>query len=142
MTNIKETGINDRSFEQIEAQIRCLMNQLESSLLGECLKQFDIQTRLIVKGDQQYRHVLREEKTYNTCAGPVRVERSLYRGPDGDNICPLELQAGIIEGSWTPSPARMGYYVTALLSPYQGEKLFKKLDRSTPSKSALDRLSR
>jgi phenylpyruvate tautomerase PptA (4-oxalocrotonate tautomerase family) len=142
MTNIKETGINDRSFEQIEAQIRCLMNQLESSLLGECLKQFDIQTRLIVKGDQQYRHVLREEKTYNTCAGPVRVERSLYRGPDGDNICPLELQAGIIEGSWTPSAARMGYYVTALLSPYQGEKLFKKLDRATPSKSALDRLSR
>jgi hypothetical protein len=42
MTNIKETGINDRSFEQIKAQIRCLMNQLESSLLGECLKQFDI----------------------------------------------------------------------------------------------------
>jgi hypothetical protein len=54
----------------------------------------------------------------------------------------LELQAGIIEGSWTPSAARMGYYVTALLSPYQGEKLFKKLDRATPSKSALDRLSR
>jgi hypothetical protein len=90
MTNIKETAINDRSFEQIEAEISCLMNQLESSLLGECLEQFDVQTRLIVKGDQQYRHVLREEKTYNTCAGPVRVERSLYRGPDGDNICPLE----------------------------------------------------
>jgi hypothetical protein len=102
MTNIKEikeTGINDRSFEHIEAQIRCLINQLESSLLGECLKQFDIQTRLIFKGDQQYRHVLHEEKTYNTCAGPVRVERLLYRGPDGDNICPLELQVGIIEGS-------------------------------------------
>jgi hypothetical protein len=26
MTNIKETGINDRSFEQIEAQIRYLSN--------------------------------------------------------------------------------------------------------------------
>jgi hypothetical protein len=34
MTNIKETGINDRSFEQIEAEISCLMNQLESSLLA------------------------------------------------------------------------------------------------------------
>ncbi|MFT5635560.1 MAG: hypothetical protein ACI89T_001003 [Cognaticolwellia sp.] len=65
MTNIKETAINDRYFEQIEAEIRCLMNQLESSLLGECLEPFDIQTRLIVKGDQQYRHVLREVKTYN-----------------------------------------------------------------------------
>jgi hypothetical protein len=142
MANIKENGINDRSFEQIEAEVRCLINQLESSILGECLEQFDIQSKHIVKDGQQYRHVLREEKTYLTCAGSVKVERSLYRGPDGDNICPLELQAGIIEGSWTPSAARMGYYVTALLSPYQGEKLFKNLDRFTPSKSALDRLSR
>ena len=142
MANIKEIGVNSRSFEQIEAEVRCLMNQLESSILGECLEQFDIQTKLVVKGDQQYRHVLREEKTYLTCAGPIRVERSLYRGPDGENICPLELQAGIIEGSWTPSAARVSYYVTALISPYQGEELFKKLDRLTPSKSALDRLSR
>ena len=142
MTQIKETGTNDRSFEQIEAEVRCLMNQLESSILGECLEQFDIQTKLIVKNGQQYRYVLREEKNYLTCAGPVRVERSLYRGPDGDNICPLELQAGIIEGSWTPSAARIGYYVTALISPYQGEKLFKEFERFTPSKSALDRLSR
>jgi phenylpyruvate tautomerase PptA (4-oxalocrotonate tautomerase family) len=142
MMNIKEKGINDRSFEQIEAEVRGLINQLESSTLGECLEQFDIQTRAIVKGGQQYRHVLREKKTYLTCAGPVRVERSLYRGPDGDNICPLELQGGIIEGSWTPSAARMGYYVTAQLSPYQGENLFRTLDRFTPSKSALDRLSR
>ena len=142
MANIKESGVNSRSFEQIEAEVRCLMNQLESSLLGECLEQFDIQTKWVVKGGQQYRHVLREEKTYLTCAGPIRVKRSLYRGPDGENICPLELQAGIIEGSWTPSAARMSYYVTALISPYQGEALFKKLGRSTPSKSALDRLSR
>jgi len=142
MTNIKETGINDRSFEQIEAEVRSLMNQLESSILGECLGQFDIQSKLIVKGGKQYRHVLREEKNYLTCAGSVRVERSLYRGSDGNNICPLELQAGIIEGCWTPSAARIGYYVTAHLSPYQGENLFKKLDRFTPSKSALDRLSR
>jgi hypothetical protein len=142
MTNIKKSGINERSFEHIEAQVRSLINQLESSILGECLEQFDIQTKLIVKGGQQYRHVLRKEKTYLTCAGPVRVERSLYRGPEGDNICPLELQAGIIEGSWTPSAARVGYYVTALLSPYQGENLFRILDRFTPSKSALDRFSR
>ena len=42
MANIKENGLNDRSFEQIEAEVRCLINQLESSILGECLEQFDI----------------------------------------------------------------------------------------------------
>lgn len=142
INNIK--GINDRysSFEKIEDDVKRLMNHLESTLLGECLQQYDIHTKIIVKNGELYRHVLREEKTYLTCAGKVSVERSLYRGTDGTNICALELQAGIIESSWTPSAAKSAYYVTAQLSPYQGEKLLKELGRFTPSKSSLDRLSR
>ena len=42
---------------------------------------------------------------------------------------------------WTPSAARLGCYVTAQLSPYQGEKLFKEFGQLQPSKSALSRLS-
>jgi hypothetical protein len=37
--------------------------------------------------------------------------------------------------------ARLGCYVTAQLSPYQGEKLFEEFGRLQPSKSALTRLS-
>jgi hypothetical protein len=33
MRNIKEISLNDRSFEQIEAEVRSLMNPLESSIL-------------------------------------------------------------------------------------------------------------
>ena len=140
--NIKSITQRYQSFGQIEADVKGLMNRLERAILSESLEQYDIHTKVIVNNGVLYRHVLREEKTYLTCAGKVNVERSLYRGPDGSNICPLELQAGIIEGSWTPSAARTAYYITAQLSPYQGEKLLKELGRFAPSKSSLDRLSR
>ncbi len=140
--NIKSITQRGQSFEQIETDIKGLMNRLESAILSESLEQYDIHTKVIIKNGVLYRHVLREEKTYLTCAGKVNVERSLYRSPDGKNICPLELQAGIVEGSWTPSAARAAYYITAQLSPYQGENLLKELGRFTPSKSSLDRLSR
>jgi hypothetical protein len=142
INNIKSITKRYQSFEQIEQDIKMLMNKLESAVLTESLEQYDIHTKVIINDGKLYRHVLREEKTYFACAGKISVERSLYRGPDGTNICPLELQSGIIESSWTPSAARSAYYVTAQLSPYQGENLFKELGRFTPSKSSLDRLSR
>jgi hypothetical protein len=50
--------------------------------------------------------------------GPVRVERSLYRRPHGEHaLCPLELRAGIIEGSWTPLAAKQATWVVAHLTP-------------------------
>ena len=128
------------SFEKAEQAIRELVVELEKSMVQETLSQYDINTPIVIRDGKVYRQVLRQNKTYTSAAGPVTVERSLYRA-DGQCICPLELQAGIIENYWTPSAARLGCYVTAQLSPYQGEDLFKELGRLQPSKSALSRLS-
>jgi hypothetical protein len=128
------------SFEKAEQAIRELVVELEKSMLQETLSHYDINTPTVVRDGTVYRQVLRQNKTYLSAAGPVQVERSLYRA-DGQCICPLELQAGIIEDYWTPSAARLGCYVTAQLSPYQGEKLFAEFGRLQPSKSTLTRLS-
>ena len=109
-------------------------------MVQETLSQYDFNTPIVIRDGKVYRQVLRQNKTYISAAGPVKVERSLYRA-EGQCICPLELQAGIIEDYWTPSAARLGCYVTAQLSPYQGEKLFKDFGQLQPSKSALSRLS-
>jgi hypothetical protein len=112
------------SFEKAEQAIRELVVELvvelEKSMVQETLSQYDINTPIVVRDGKVYRQVLRQNKTYISAAGPVNVERSLYRA-EGQCICPLELQAGIIENYWTPSAARLGCYVTAQLSPYQGE---------------------
>ena len=128
------------SFEKAEQAIRELVVELEKSMVQETLSHYDINTPIIVRDGKVYRQVLRQNKTYTSAAGPVEVERSLYRAEE-QCICPLELQAGIIEGYWTPMAARLGCYVTAQLSPYQGEKLFEEFGRLQPSKSALTRLS-
>ncbi|MDD5267665.1 MAG: hypothetical protein PHO08_11125 [Methylococcales bacterium] len=109
-------------------------------MVQETLSHYDINTPIVVRDGKVYRQVLRQNKTYTSAAGPVQVERSLYRAEE-QCICPLELQAGIIENYWTPSAARLGCYVTAQLSPYQGEKLFQEFGQLQPSKSALSRLS-
>lgn len=128
------------SFEQAEKVIKKLVGELEVSMVQEALSQYDINVPIIEYDGKIYHQVLRKGKTYSSSAGKVTVDRSLYRA-DGQCICPLELQAGIIEDFWTPSAARLGCYVTAHLSPYQGEKLFQEFAHLQPSKSSLTRLS-
>lgn len=128
------------SFEQAEKVIKKLVGELEVTLVQEALSQYDIDVPIIEYEGKIYHQVLRKDKIYTCSAGKVTVERSLYRA-DGQCICPLELQAGIIEDFWTPSAARLGCYVTAHLSPYQGEKLFQEFGHLQPSKSSLTRLS-
>jgi hypothetical protein len=90
---------------------------------------------------ERYDQVLRCETTYNSAVGPVRVERSLYRPPSGGRaVCPLELNAGLIEGYWTPLAAKQASWAVAHLTPQESEELFDMLGNMTPSKSTLDRL--
>ena len=131
------------SVEAFEREVRQLMAEVEQEVVGEGLSQFDMDAPVVEVDGQRYRQVYRGEKRYLSAAGEVRVERSLYRAKPGDQaICPLEMQAGIVDGYWTPLAARQGVWVTAQLPPAEGEALFRELGNMTPSKSSLDRLSR
>ena len=105
------------SFENAEQEIRGLVVELEKSMVQETLSQYDINTPIVVRDGQVYRQVLRQNKTYTSAAGPVNVERSLYRA-EGQCICPLELQAGIIESHLRCNPCQIhrrkrgGYFVS------------------------------
>ncbi|MEN8251890.1 MAG: hypothetical protein ABFS32_23415 [Bacteroidota bacterium] len=138
--NVSHVQKNYDSFEQAEKAIKELVGDLEKFVVQETLSQYDIDVPLIEYEGKVYHQVIRSNQSYLTAAGKISLERSLYRA-DGHCICPLELQAGIIEDFWTPSAARLGCYVSAHLSPYQGEKLFKEFGYLQPSKSSLTRLS-
>lgn len=113
----------------------------EREALGHELARFDLDVPAVEVAGERYHRVLRCATTYTSAVGPVRVERSLYRHPHDDHaVCPLELRAGIIEGSWTPLAAQQATWVVAHLTPQEGEELFALLGNMTPSKSTLDRL--
>jgi hypothetical protein len=128
-------------FDQFEPDLHRLFGAAEREALGHELARFDLDVPQVEVEGERYARVLRCETTYTSAAGPVRVERSLYRSPSGGRaICPLELRAGMIEGSWTPRAAQQATWAVAHLTPQESEELFDLIGNMTPSKSTLDRL--
>jgi hypothetical protein len=127
--------------DAFEQNLHRLFVAAEREALGQELSRFDLDVPALEVEGERYHRVLRCATTYTSAAGPVRVERSLYRCSQGGHaLCPLELRAGIIEGAWTPLAAKQATWVVAHLTPQEGEDLFVLLGNMTPSKSTLDRL--
>jgi len=131
-------------FEQFERELHeCIMN-LERECIAQELARYDVAAEHIEVAGVSYQPVLQAAETYLSTAGPVRVERHLYRpaGRNAKSLCPLELRAGIINGYWTPRAARQGAFVLAQLPAAAAEALFAELGAMQPSRSTLDRLPR
>lgn len=137
-----QQGVPD--FEQFEHELHEHIMNLEREYLAEDLARYDVEAEQIEVGGMSYQPVLQAAETYLSTAGPVRVERHLYRpaGRNTKSICPLELRAGIISGYWTPQAARHGAFVMAQLPAGPAAALFQELGAMQPSRSTLDRLPR
>jgi hypothetical protein len=131
-------------FELFERELHEQMIALEQELVAAELARYDVVAELIEVEGVRYHPVLTTAETYLSTAGPVRVERHLYRpaGRNAKSLCPLELRAGIVAGYWTPRAARLGAFVVAQLTAGETEALFAELGAMHPSRSSLDRLPR
>jgi hypothetical protein len=131
-------------FEQFERELHEHIMNLERECVAEELSRYDVRAEQIEIAGVPYRPVLQAATTYLSAAGPVRVERQLYRpaGQRAKSVCPLELRAGIIQGYWTPRAARQGAFVMAQLPAATAAALFAELGTMQPSRSTLDRLPR
>jgi hypothetical protein len=131
-------------FERFERELHEHMRNLEQECVAAELARYDVRAERIEVGGVSYQPVVQAAETYLSAAGPVRVERHLYRpaGRNAKSICPLELRAGIISGYWTPQAARHGAFVMAQLPAGAAEALFQELGAMHPSRSTLDRLPR
>ena len=133
----------EESFESFENRLHKQLQDVERELLAEDLAASDVDVPGIIVEGTAYRRVLRAEETYMTAAGPVRVERTLYKDRSDEAeraIVPMELKAGIVGGFWTPTAARQAAWVVSQMTPQTAEELFTRLGHMSPSKSSLDRL--
>lgn len=132
-----------KDFAVFERELHARVMALEREVLAEEFAQADVSTDAIVVAGVVYRRVVRCSDTYFTAAGPVRVERGLYKDRSDESspaICPMELRLGIIEARWTPMAAQLATWVVSQMTPASAEELFARVGNMTPSKSALDRL--
>ena len=129
-----------QDFDAFAQELHRLFVAGEREALGHALARFDLDVPAIEVDGERYHRVLRCATTYNSAAGPVRVERSLYRSPQGGHaVCPLALRTGLIEGSWTPLAAQQATWGVAHLTPKEGEARLDLLGNMTPSQSTRDR---
>lgn len=129
-------------FERFERELHEHVMALERDLLADELKRYDVTADEISVGGVSYRPSVESTQTYLSAAGALEVSRHLYRpaGRSSKSICPLELQAGIIAGLWTPRAARQGAFAMAHLTPRESATLFEEIGGMAPSASSLDRL--
>ena len=66
-------------FETIETDIREAFAETERAALTEVLQRYDVDSPKVEFKGEIYRSATRCEKTYMSSAGPIRVERTLYR---------------------------------------------------------------
>ncbi|MDH5676946.1 MAG: hypothetical protein OEZ06_32820 [Myxococcales bacterium] len=145
MSERRKRGKPPGDFAQFEEELHQRVMAVERELLAEELARGDIDAEAVEVDGVSYRRAVRSIGHYQTAAGVVQVERTLYR-PRGkarkgaQSLSPLDLQVGIVEGRWTPRAAKQAAWVVAHLTPGQGAEMFERLGQMTPSRSSLERL--
>ena len=136
-------GQRGQRFEEFEEQLHELMMARERELLAEDMARADVDVPAIEVNGITYRQVSRDTLEYLTAAGPVQVERSLYkdRSDEGERaIVPMELELGIMAGYFTPRAAKQGLWLVSQMTPTTAAECCERMGNMTPSKSTLDRL--
>ena len=130
-------------FEAFELEVRDMVMEVEAEIIAFALSTKDIDAPAVVIGDVVHRRAVRCSASYQTSAGKVSVERTLYRPPDGGPcVAPMDLRAGIVEGRWTPRAAKQGIFALAHLPTETAAEMFETIGCMEPSKSGLDRLGK
>lgn len=130
-------------FAEFERGLHAEVMKLEREVLTEELARADVDATTVVIEGVEYRRALRSEHAYMTAAGEVSVTRTLYRDrsdPGAQAVCPLELNAGIVAGFWSPVAAEQSLWIVSQMTPKLGEDLLRRMGNMTPSKASLDRL--
>jgi hypothetical protein len=130
-------------FAEVERTLHAKMMAIEREMLADIMSAHDVDAAAIEIEGVAHRRVLRADQTYVTAAGPVTVERWLYRDRSNDaarSVSPMELRLGVVGEFWTEHAAKTALWVVAQMTPQKAEDLFGRIGGMTPSKSSLDRL--
>jgi len=130
-------------FEKFERDLHAQIMAVERDIVAEELAKADVDRGSVQIEGTLYRRVLRSTQTYQTAAGPVHVERTLYKDrtdPEMPSMCVVDARTGIVAGRWTPLAAKQATWMVSQMTPQLAEEAFERLGNMAPSKSSLDRL--
>jgi hypothetical protein len=132
-----------QAFADFERELHRRFLEAERDVIADEMARFDVDTDAVLVEGKLHRRVLRQKQTYETSAGEVIVERTLYKDRTdavGRCVSPMELTLGIVGDFWTPRAAQQALWVVTQMTPQKGAELFERAGNMTPSKSSLQRL--
>ena len=132
-----------KDFAEFERKLHERVMEVEREVIGEALAEADLDAPAVTIDGQLHRKVLRSSETYMTAAGPVRVERTLYKDRTDARfkaISAMDVRVGVVDGFWTPLAAKQASWIVAQMTPGKAEELLHRMGNMEPSKSSLDRL--
>lgn len=135
--------IGPQSFADFERELHRRFLEAERDVIAGEMARFDTDADAVVIDGKVHRRVLRQKQTYETSAGEVVVERTLYKDRTeraGRCVSPMELTLGIVGDFWTPRAAHQALWVVTQMTPQKSAELFERAGNMTPSKSSLQRL--
>ncbi len=137
----KEPGDRD-NFQDFERDFHALVMAFEAEVVGKQLQRYDVEANHIEVHGERYRRKGEFDNSYQGLAGNFTIKRALYVpcSGRGRGVVPLELRAGIVEGTWTPLLAQVMARAVASTTPKDASELFEHFGGATPSTSSLDRL--
>ena len=108
------------------------------------LQSLDVDLPAVLIGGVRHARVGRCEATYYTLAGPVIVERSLYRPVGQRNakvVDPVSLRAGVVADGWLPRTARAMAHQVQQVTSREAEESARQLGRLPYSRSSFERVA-
>jgi hypothetical protein len=135
--------VGPQAFADFERELHRRFLQAERDIIADEMARFDTDADAVTLAGKVHRRVLRQKQTYQTTAGEVVVERTLYKDRSdagGHCVSPMELTLGVVGGFWTPRAAQQALWVVTQMTPQKGAELFERAGNMTPSKSSLQRL--
>jgi hypothetical protein len=117
---------------------------IEAQSHGILLRAADLDGPRLRVGDRLYRRVGRHPATYYTAAGPVAVERSIYRptGKDGGpTVDPVSLRVGVVADGWLPHAARSMAFLVQQGTAREAAATARELGRLPYGHASFDRVA-
>lgn len=107
------------------------------------LQSLDVDEPSVMVGGARFTRVGRSEATYYTMAGPVVVERTLYREAGKRNarvVDPVSLRAGVVADGWLPRTASAMAHQVQQVTSREAEETARQLGRLPYSRSSFERV--
>lgn len=140
----RSSGGKSIDYANIEREVGAAAASIEREAHRTLLAGLDLDVQKVRIGSALYTRVGRHEATYYTMAGPVVVERSIYRRDgerNGKVVDAVSLRAGVVADGWLPQTARAMAHHVQRGTAREAEAGAEETGRLVYSRSSFDRVA-